>query len=443
MIGGYKTISRVALVAAAGVIAGSVSAKAADLGGNCCADLEERVAELEATTVRKGNRRVSLEVSGHVNEAMFFWSGDQADTLRDSGVDIATNNNSRTRFRFKGAARISADWSAGFLLEIGVRQTNNSGAGAGGLQGGDANQKLGMDVRHEALYLQSRTFGTIWLGHTGSSTEGITEICLGCGSTQGMDSGTMLGGFMPLGGGGATWSSLASSTRAQFSSGEGDRRDIIMYQTPSLWGFIVSAAYGSDEFYDVALRYAGEFYGFRLAAGVGYQNSNEQGSTFNALAAAGSTAAKGFAAGCRTGADGRVDCDAIGASASLMHVPTGLYIAGAYGVTRDNSVASVEEDKSWYITGGINRRFMALGATNFYGEYGRARSEIGYGVANVGFGSEVEWYGGGVEQNIDAAAMSVYLAYKHYEGNAFNAAAKTGPAVSDLDMIILGAKISF
>ena len=34
------------------------SASAADLGGNCCADLEERIAELEATTARKGNRKV-------------------------------------------------------------------------------------------------------------------------------------------------------------------------------------------------------------------------------------------------------------------------------------------------------------------------------------------------------------------------------------------------
>ncbi|WP_334148124.1 hypothetical protein [Hyphomicrobium sp.] len=40
---------------------------AADLGGDCCADLEERIAELEATTARKGNRKVSLEVYGHVN----------------------------------------------------------------------------------------------------------------------------------------------------------------------------------------------------------------------------------------------------------------------------------------------------------------------------------------------------------------------------------------
>ena len=41
--------------------------EAADLGGDCCADLEERVAELEATTVRKGNKKVKVELYGRVN----------------------------------------------------------------------------------------------------------------------------------------------------------------------------------------------------------------------------------------------------------------------------------------------------------------------------------------------------------------------------------------
>ena len=57
MIGGLlKSSSKLALMAAAGILVGGVSmgsAKAADLGGDCCADLEERVAELEATTARK------------------------------------------------------------------------------------------------------------------------------------------------------------------------------------------------------------------------------------------------------------------------------------------------------------------------------------------------------------------------------------------------------
>ena len=63
-------------LAAAGLLAGGLSvtsASAADLGGNCCADLEERIAELEATTARKGNRKVSLTVSGWVAEQVMWW----------------------------------------------------------------------------------------------------------------------------------------------------------------------------------------------------------------------------------------------------------------------------------------------------------------------------------------------------------------------------------
>ena len=68
-----KASSRFAIAAALGLVVGVGSVRAADLGGNCCADLEERIAELEATTVRKGNRKVSLEISGQVNEAVLWW----------------------------------------------------------------------------------------------------------------------------------------------------------------------------------------------------------------------------------------------------------------------------------------------------------------------------------------------------------------------------------
>ena len=78
MIGGLlsKSVSRVALFAAAGLFMGGVampSAKAADLGGDCCADLEERVAELEATTARKGNRKMSLTITGQVHRMVLWW----------------------------------------------------------------------------------------------------------------------------------------------------------------------------------------------------------------------------------------------------------------------------------------------------------------------------------------------------------------------------------
>ena len=79
MTGGLsKTTSTLALAAAAGLMLGSLTlptaARAADLGGDCCADLETRVAELEATTVRKGNKKVSLTITGRVAAAMVFWN---------------------------------------------------------------------------------------------------------------------------------------------------------------------------------------------------------------------------------------------------------------------------------------------------------------------------------------------------------------------------------
>ncbi|MFM2422053.1 MAG: hypothetical protein RL291_583, partial [Pseudomonadota bacterium] len=108
-MGLMKTTSLAALLAAA-AFAGS--ANAADLGGNCCADLEERVAELEATTVRKGNRKVSLTISGQVNRALMYWDdGGRSNTY--FGLD---NTNTSSRISFAGRATISSEWSAGFSL---------------------------------------------------------------------------------------------------------------------------------------------------------------------------------------------------------------------------------------------------------------------------------------------------------------------------------------
>ncbi len=109
MIGGLlKSASRWALVAAAGVIVGGVampSAKAADLGGDCCADLEERVAELEATTARKGNRKMSLTITGQVHRMILGWN-DGKDSDIYYGLD---NTNSSSRFSFTRRSQSDAE----------------------------------------------------------------------------------------------------------------------------------------------------------------------------------------------------------------------------------------------------------------------------------------------------------------------------------------------
>ena len=101
-----KKYSLGALVAA-GLLVGGLSAgsaSAADLGGNCCADLEERIAELEATTARKGNRKVSLTISGWVAEQVMFWDDgfEQNTYVGGIGTTLASH------FKFTGQATIYA-----------------------------------------------------------------------------------------------------------------------------------------------------------------------------------------------------------------------------------------------------------------------------------------------------------------------------------------------
>src|SRR5262245_1960062 len=129
-----RKFSLSALVAT-GLLVGGLSvgsASAADLGGNCCADLEERIAELEATTARKGNRKVSLTVSGWVAQQVMAWDDGFEENVyvSDIGSTLATH------FKFTGQATISPGWYAGYVLHIeahgpdalGVTQANDDGA---------------------------------------------------------------------------------------------------------------------------------------------------------------------------------------------------------------------------------------------------------------------------------------------------------------------------
>ena len=87
---------------------------AADLGGDCCADLEERVAELEATTVRKGNRKVSLTVSGHIARSMGWYE----DEYGDSEFYAQGHGPSGSRLQFSGTAALTTKWTAGYTVRF-------------------------------------------------------------------------------------------------------------------------------------------------------------------------------------------------------------------------------------------------------------------------------------------------------------------------------------
>jgi hypothetical protein len=440
MIGGYTKSSRLALLAAMGLIGGVASAQAADLGGNCCADLEERVAELEATTARKGNRKVSLEVSGFVHQGIMWFDGaagnDSTSTkVKESNTYVGINRpEANSRFRFVGKASINAKMNAGYLMEFQVNAGSNSDSFAAATD----DTTNGLSVRHSAWWIEHKDMGKVWVGQTSQATDGITEIQLSnTGHFANQNTAAGAGLLAVSNAVGGTNRSLfnfmggISTDNAQI--GEGNRRNVVKYESPALAGFILSAAAGEDDMWDVALRYAGEFSGIKVAFGIGYESTTEGPSASTER-------------NCITsGIDSR--CQQLGLSGSVMHVPTGLFVNGFYGWRKDDNVTVANQDDTstrWGVMAGIEQNWLGIGKTTVYGEY--VNWDIG---ANNTFnstglaGAEMTMWGLGLNQSIDAAAMDLYVQYRSYQdiSTFTNAGVSTG--FSDVQMIMAGGIIKF
>lgn len=345
-------------------------AMAADLGGACCADLEQRVAELEATVARKGNRKVTLTVYGQVNWAIMHT---EIDPLGLNETKITNNPNSQTRFGFRGDAKIGPDWSAGYLLEIGTgvaKPMFDYKDGANGVLG------EGLNIRHSALYVQSKQLGTVWLGKTSSATDGIAEI-----SIANVANASTLLSLEPLSG---VW---LGGINMPF---DGGRTEVVKWVSPTVGGFTASAAWmgNNNDAWDVALRYAGEFGGFQVAAGIGYRNEDTAYDT-------GVTTLTG--------------------SASVLHTQTGLFVNGAYGkvdgVAANGAIVSgvpfwFVDPEAYHFQAGLERKVFEFGKTTVYGEWGQ------YEDAMI---DKTDFWGLGANQAIDAAAMDLYVGYRRYE----------------------------
>jgi hypothetical protein len=456
-----KSSSTAALIAVAGLLVGGAAAQAADLGGNCCADLEERVAELEATAARKGNRKVSLTVYGSVNESVMYWNDGQ-----ERNTYVVSNNTSRTRFGFRGDAKITSDVSAGYLLEVGIRYANSSNRNQNADKAGGNDNSL--DIRHSAWYVDSKSLGRVWVGKTSAAADGITEINLANTLIGANNVSYWNGGFLLRNAGvkpsAVTWGNLYSQGTPNV--GEGDRLNTVRYITPTFAGFIGSVSWAEDDRMDAALRYAGEFSGFRLAAGIGYQKMTDIN---NGDGNAGCANPGGNAA------ISNVSCASLGMSASVMHVPTGLYLTGAYGERKDDNMAALvkltganhpvnDKDKFFSIQAGLEQKFTSLGKTTVFGEYIKMNTGNGLstgalrtiaaldpltGSAAASFlaSSEVKVYGLGINQSIDAAAADVYLSVRNYSGSAstVNAAGANvnNTGFKDFQAIMTGMQIKF
>ncbi len=413
-----------------------VPASAADLGGNCCADLEERIAELEATTARKGNRKVSLTVAGQVNKALMYW---------DDGVEqntyVVGNKNDQSNFSFIGEAAIVPGWKAGY--ELVVRMTDNL-SDAVDQDVSDAGS--GFFVWQSHWFIESDKLGKFSLGLASRATDTVPETDLSEAGVAGYAGMQDIGGAFRL--------RLNDGTLSDVVWGDilnhfnGDTANVIRYDTPEIAGFIASASWGEDDIWDIALRYSGEGHGFKYEGAIGYTEVTD---TTNEI----------------FGNDNGLDNNTVLGSFSVLHVKSGLNFTFAAGhrdwigsaADADGVDRSPPDTKFIYSKVGWIANCVPLGATAFYGEYGWFKDYLTVvndadivtsldAPANSRIaGDTAEVWGIGVVQHIDAAEMQVYLGYRHHTAE-FDILDSGGAKVNagnidDFDTLIAGSKIAF
>ena len=218
------------------------------------------------------------------------------------------------------------------------------------------------------------------------------------------------------------------------------RGNAVVYSSPTLGGFNVQAAIGEDDVWDAAVRYAGEFSGFRVAAGVGFAH-NVSGTNEVVRDVVGATDV------------GKIE--QWKGSASIMHVASGLYLTGAY-VSQDNHVVDRPDTTMWYVNGGITKNWFGPGATTLYGEYARVNDGIncvaggctsfGGNANDIITDSQADDVGPGHRPDVDAAAMEVSWPIAITDAWVVSAPGNllSGKVnYNDIDVVYAGARVKF
>lgn len=430
---GAKWLIGIAAVAA--LLAGvgyATKAKAADkAGGDCCADLEERLAELEAVSARKGTRKVKLTISGVVHKGILTHNNDE---LPGKGkLSIYDGTTDPSRIRVAGEAKMSPNWAAGFVIEIAYAGDTARGVDTGkalfAIDGADGKNEFqigdkGMTTRHSFVYLDG-PIGRLSVGQQSTATDGIIEVNLSQSNIA-----TKALQYMPLNFGGAV-----PGVQPTF---DGGRAQALRYDTPTIAGFVGTAAWQQDDSFDAAIKFAQEFGQVRVAAALGYRDQKSQTllNMINLLdiLTVDLNAAHKSTAG----------------SVSVMHVPTGVYLNAyasqvKYDATLDIALlpplfsasiaAGSETVKGWGAQVGIEKNWTGYGASTVFALYEQTNGQALW--------LDVKTYGVGFAQHIDSLSTTLYATAKRHDPAAVDASSICVGICKATDVFMLGAAVRF
>ncbi|CAA2136745.1 porin [Hyphomicrobium sp. ghe19] len=413
----------------------ATNAQAADPGADCCHDLEQRIEELENTAARKGNRKISLAVQGKVAEEVLYWDDGRSSNVYVTGMGTGA----ASYISFSGEAKIAKDVSAGFVLYMeaidsdifSITQKNPDGPG---LYTGVKNAP---QTFFSYWYLKSDQLGQLSVGKRQTADSQGPQTIDGSGTiwaaywqaynVYAFDVQGDIGAGEKL-----VWSQIGSCRGNGAGPGDCDsgREEIIRYDSPTLAGFVATASWKPKrDSWALALRYFNQNLGdLRVQGILSYSESamNWKNPLNNTFAT-----------------DDRLNVWQVGTY--VEHKPTGLFALGAWGrINQQVNKMNNPTTDTYYLKVGDRLKPTSLGHTIPFGEYLRSTDGVAIfdvnntqGGAKVIEGSGTTIWGLGVAQEIDDAAMLVWLRYRHHQVDV------PGRNLEDADTFSFGSQISF
>jgi hypothetical protein len=452
-----------------GVIVGALGLAAADpavadSAADCCADLEERIAELEATTVRRGNRKLNVAISGWINEALFWWDDGTQQSLYEG-----TNMVEQSRVKFLGEAKIDKDWSAGYVLEIALQGQPNKEWNQFTPDSTSVNPVNKDDVvfpRKNYWYLKSKRLGQLAVGHNGMATFHLLDdadptMARNVDDAEGPP--IFMSAFLIRSNGqfinNLRWTEVMRGFNNS-TPGDAARRFITRYDSPEWHGFTLSASWGEDDVGDVALTYKQTLGDFSILARAGYGSSNDPGYQRDGTQrdgkpgtyVVGGTAC--ISSSTVASSLPNFECTWEGAAATVMHDPTGLFVFGGWGrqdVSTGNPVTErrlIEPvSTTWFVRPGVEKKWCDLGKTQLFVSFRHDDPGSNPGKTVSG---DINFYQAGAIQKFENADFNLYAIYQFANGSFIGNAetAKTGAPIGKNEIdgfqeVISGIKINF
>jgi predicted porin len=409
-----------------------------------------------------------------------------------------------SHFQISGSATIAPGWSGGYTISVETRGGNAVGDDNQFIDDSAQGNVFNLDILNNIsvllsyMWIKSDKYGTLNWGQLSQATDNVALLPDLSGTIIESNAVLFDGSFFLLrpkgfpknaqGLSALTWGGVTNCLEAGGGLGadcNGYPNNGVRYDSPTWGGFSVSGGYAEDDTVDVAVRYAADWNNFKVSAAYGFTETTDEGCSTRGPGCFSLTVLGGGGAPFQ---GARRDATVNQVGASVLHVPTGLFVYGMYQKEQNNgtslsftlpgfgSVNDMNDTDVWYVKAGIKRTWTPLGATVLFGEGGQYKNQftgalgdlcagglnpsVNGGVClnnnNVFMnGSTVDRWGAGVVQEIDAAAMHVWFNWQHLEldaGFAGNGTALSNPSgnfhsvkqnFDDLDMFMAGGVIFF